>query len=128
MKHIVLSSSILAVLLTGLAVAQPASSPPPQSRQLVFEVTVATPTASRVYRVLALEGDCVDVEGRDRDYADEIQVCTDAQPNGVAVRTKWRVRDGSAEHKSTWTAVMARSGARIEGGRTGNVRFALETK
>ena len=127
MKRIVLSSSILMVLITGLAAAQPAPVPP-ASRQLVFEVTVATSKASRVYRVLALEGGCVDVEGRDRDYSDEIEVCSEAQPTGIAVRTKWHVRDGSSEHKSTWTAVMARSGARIEGGRTGNVRVTLETK
>lgn len=136
MNHVILSSSIVTFLLCGPAVAQPAApAPAPAPRPaptaaapLRVELTVTTATAARTHQVLVLEGDCATVWERGADYLDDIEVCTGPQPSGVTVRTKWRVNEGSSEYKASWTSVIARSGARIEGGRTGNVRFALVTK
>lgn len=125
MNHVVLSSSIITFLLCGPAVAQP-TAPPPAS--LRIELTVATAKATRMHNVIVLEGECATVGVHGVDYVDDLEVCTAPQPNGATVRTKWHVKEGTSEYRSSWTSVVARTGARIEGGSPGTVKFTLATK
>ena len=84
---------------------------------------------ARVYRVLVNQDDCAEVSSgdRDRDRVDEVSVCAEAAPNGVLLRTKWKLHSGKFHYETKWSAVVARGG-KVDLDSPGAVRLSLLMK
>ncbi len=137
------TASLFALLLAGPALADPNTKAPPRTATspVVAQPAMVLPTVQsvrlsvavksgadvRTHELVISERGCGSIKDRSASYEDEVRICSTVMAKGLMLELDGSTRAGMNEYRTRSEVLLARSGAVIEVGRAGGVRYVLKT-
>lgn len=124
MKALVTASFVTA-LSAGPALANTIASPPAQN-PFSLQIVVAHGSVHQTYQ-LRLSDSCGSLEDKSPDWETRVKVCVINTSQGIKLSLDGGLRTNTIEYRTNFESTVQR-GARIDVGRAGGVRFAVDVQ
>ena len=127
MKALVIASLVTA-LSAGPALANTIAppSPPPAQAPFSLQLVVAHGSVHQTYQ-LRLSDSCGSLEDKSPDWETRVKVCVINTSQGTKLSLDGGLRTNNVEYRTSFESTVQR-GARIDVGRAGGVRFAVDVQ